>query len=128
MDEREVIGAAVRCWRVERGWSQTRLAKTSKVSQQQVSKWENGRGVDIRELQRLLATLGRTLADVTVKLRPTATEVEAPPARSAFHGLLTEAAMEFAEELSERNPELARETLRGVLARRAGDLSLRGGE
>lgn len=67
MDELLELGAAIRCWRAEREWSQTKLAESSGVSQQQVSKWEGGRGVDIRELLQLLTALGRTFADVAVR-------------------------------------------------------------
>lgn len=67
MDELSELGAAIRCWRAEREWSQAKLAETSGVSQQQVSKWESGRGVDVRELLSLLRALGKGLADIAVR-------------------------------------------------------------
>jgi len=55
--------------RVKRGLTQGQLARKLGVSQQQISKIENGNFTDLKVVQRVLLTLGHSIRVVAVPLR-----------------------------------------------------------
>lgn len=55
--------------RVKRGLTQGQLARKLGVSQQQVSKIENGNFTDLKVVQKVLLTLGHSIRVVAVPLR-----------------------------------------------------------